>query len=91
MSTEQRSAKLIVAFTGHRSYRNEADKTLRDAVTSLYEEGVRHFRVGMAPGFDLAAGEVVVEFMHIHDDIILEADIPYPTFYKSFSTKQRAV
>lgn len=90
MRAEQIPTKIIVAFTGHRSYHNEADEALRDVVTSLYCEGARHFRIGMAQGFDLAAGEVVVELMNKHRNIVLEACIPYPTFAQYFSSEQRA-
>lgn len=81
---------LIAAFTGHRNYDHEADAELRECVARLYAEGYRHFRVGMAEGFDMAAGEAVVELMHDHDDILLEACIPYPTFYQRFEPCDKA-
>ena len=77
------------AFSGHRTYDNSADGALRSAVADLYAEGVRTFRVGMAEGFDLAAGEAVVALMELHDDIILEAYVPWPLFSARFSSEGR--
>ncbi len=76
----------IVAFTGHRSYNHEACSALHRSVERLYAEGARIFRVGMAEGFDLAAAETVVKLMEQHDDILLEAYIPYLDFAARFST-----
>ena len=79
----------IVAFTGHRTYDGSADAELRATISELYNKGARHFRVGMAEGFDIAAGEMVVELMHSDSDIILEACIPWPTFDAHFNPKER--
>lgn len=79
----------IVAFTGHRTYDGSADAELRATISELYNKGARHFRVGMAEGFDIAAGEMVVELMHSDSDIILEACIPWPTFDAHFTPKER--
>jgi uncharacterized phage-like protein YoqJ len=79
----------IVAFSGHRSYDNSADDRLRSVVADLYDDGVRIFRVGMAEGFDLAAGEVVLSLMDVHDDIVLEAYVPWPLFSARFERKSR--
>ena len=79
----------IVAFTGHRTYDGSADAELRATINELYNQGARHFRVGMAEGFDIAAGEMVVELMHSDSDIILEACIPWPTFDAHFNPKER--
>ena len=70
----------IVAFTGHRTYDGSANALLMTTIRELYAEGARHFRVGMAEGFDLAAGSAVVALMSQHSDIILEACIPFSTF-----------
>lgn len=81
----------IAAFSGHRSYDDSADSRLRSVVADLYADGVRIFRVGMAEGFDLAAGEAVVALMELHDDICLEAYVPWPLFSARFDreSKQR--
>lgn len=80
------NATHIVAFTGHRTYDGSANDILMATIRELYSEGAHHFRVGMAEGFDLAAGEAVVSLMQEHHDIILEACIPWPTFNARFST-----
>lgn len=79
----------IVAFTGHRTYDGSANDALMATISSLYAEGARHFRVGMAEGFDLAAGNAVVEMMLTHSDITLEACIPWPGFEARFSAEGR--
>lgn len=79
----------IVAFSGHRSYDHSADDKLRSVVADLYDDGVRIFRVGMAEGFDLAAGEVVLSLMEVHDDIVLEAYVPWPLFSVRFERESR--
>ena len=80
------NATHIVAFTGHRTYDGSANDILMATIRELYFEGAHHFRIGMAEGFDLAAGEAVVSLMQEHHDIILEACIPWPTFNARFST-----
>ena len=79
----------IAAFSGHRSYDNSVDCRLRSVVADLYAEGVRIFRVGMAEGFDLAAGEAVVALMALHDDVVLEAYVPWPLFSARFGRENK--
>ena len=79
-----------VAFTGHRSYHHESDDALQGVVEQLYLEGARTFRVGMAEGFDLAAAECVMGLMKRHDDLVLEAYIPFHGFDNRFSLVDRA-
>lgn len=79
----------IVAFTGHRTYDGAANDLLRATIGELYTEGARHFRVGMAEGFDLAAAELVVELMASDGAIILEACIPWPTFDAHLNPEER--
>ena len=80
----------IAAFSGHRSYDNSVDDVLRSTVTDLYAEGVRIFRVGMAEGFDLAAGEAVVALMELYEDVVLEAYVPWPMFSARFDRIDKA-
>ena len=80
----------IAAFSGHRSYDNSADDVLRSTVADLYAEGVRIFRVGMAEGFDLAAGEAVVALMELYEDVVLEAYVPWPMFSARFDRIDKA-
>lgn len=86
-----KSAAYIVAFTGHRAYSGSEEELLVATIRDLYAEGVRHFRVGMAEGFDLAAGRAVVDIMLSHNDIILEACIPWPTFASRFTAEERSL
>ena len=74
----------IVAFSGHRNYDGSGAGALRETVASLYAAGAREFRVGMAEGFDLAAGEAVMELMRCHGDVRLEAYVPWPLFFTGF-------
>lgn len=73
-----------VAFAGHRTYRGEADEELRGIVARLYNEGYRRFLCGMAWGFDLAAGEAVVDLKQTYSDVELIAALPYEGFYRLF-------
>lgn len=84
-----KTSQHIVAFSGHRSYDGSADDRLRSVVADLYAEGVRIFRVGMAEGFDLAAGEVVLSLMELYDDIVLEAYVPWPLFSARFDRESK--
>ena len=84
-----KTSQHIVAFSGHRSYDGSADDRLRSVVADLYAEGVRIFRVGMAEGFDLAAGEVVLSLMELYDDIVLEAYVPWPLFSARFDRENK--
>lgn len=84
-----KSTHHIVAFSGHRSYDGTADKKLRHAIERLYSEGARTFRIGMAEGFDLAAGKALLELITQHDDITIEAHIPYPAFATRLKGEER--
>lgn len=75
---------LTVAFTGHRTYDGKANATLRATIRDLYHKGARHFRVGMAEGFDIAAGGLLVELSRELCDIDIEAYIPWPRFSARF-------
>lgn len=81
----------IATFTGHRTYEGEADQALRETVEALYNEGVRTFRVGMAEGFDLAAGAAVVALREQNDDVVLEAIVPFPAFALRFGMRDKAL
>ncbi len=66
-----------VAFTGHRSYRGEADEALYATIRRLYEAGFTSFMSGMASGFDLAAAEAVVRLREELPALRLVAVVPY--------------
>jgi len=77
-------------FTGHRPEKlpwgmNEQDprcvalkQKICDAVTTAYEEGMRHFICGMARGCDFYFAEAVLALRETHPDVTLEAAIPCP-------------
>ena len=73
-----------VAFTGHRSYRAQADDELRAVVRDLVGQGFTRFLCGMAWGFDLAAGSVVAQLKREYPQIELVAVEPYEGFRSLF-------
>ena len=78
-----------VAFTGHRTYRGEADAALRSLLQQLYAEGARTFLSGMAVGFDLAAAEAVIALRAAYRDVRLVAVVPFAGQAKGFSPAER--
>ena len=75
---------ITVAFTGHRTYAGESNQELRRVVAQLYERGFSRFLCGMSWGFDLAAGEAVLELKKEHPEVDLIAVIPHKGFFKLF-------
>ena len=75
---------IAVAFTGHRTYLSEADEELRQLLEELYAEGARRYLCGMAWGFDLSAGEAVVQHKLLHEDVELVAVEPFAEFRSFF-------
>ena len=75
---------ISVSFTGHRCYAGEADTALHKTLEQLYDEGFTRFLCGMAWGFDLAAGEAVLELRARHPEVELVAVVPYAEFSKLF-------
>lgn len=80
-----------VAFTGHRTYRGEADAELRDTVVRLYAQGVRTFLSGMAVGFDLAAAEAVLDCRTLCPGVRLVCVVPFrgQAAHYSFADRER--
>lgn len=78
-------------FTGHREAKlpwgeDENDPrclqlkaSIARAVCTAYEEGIRHYIVGMANGCDLYFAEAVLQLRSLHEDVTLEAAVPCPT------------
>lgn len=76
-------------FTGHRPHRlpwkeDEWDERCQNFIRELdrqvalaYRRGYRHFISGMARGSDLLFSEAVLRLKEQHDDVVLEAAIPY--------------
>lgn len=69
--------RTTVSFTGHRTYRGEADALLCDTVRQLAARGMCTFLSGMAQGFDLAAAEAVVACRAEYPQLRLVAVIPF--------------
>lgn len=77
------------SFTGHREEKlpwraNEQDPRclqlkalIVDAVESVYHGGIRHFICGMATGCDAYFCEAVIALRTAHEDVTLEAAIPW--------------
>lgn len=86
MSADPRTT---VAFTGHRSYRGEADDALSHALESLYARGFRTFLSGMAVGFDLAAADAVLSLRRRCPDVRLVAVIPFRGQEQTFSPAEQ--
>ncbi|MBQ5737476.1 MAG: DUF1273 family protein [Alistipes sp.] len=79
---ERAKTPYIVAFTGHRTYNHSHDDIVRNYVKGLIEGGARRFRIGMAEGFDLAAGSIVKQLRSSSPHPIkIELYIPYPHFH----------
>lgn len=92
---ENSSKKLTCAFTGHRPEKlniseREAKQLLRIAVRNAIKSGYRVFVTGMAPGIDIWAGEVVLEFKAENPNIHLLCALPYPTFYRNRNNSEKA-
>ncbi len=76
-------------FTGHRESKlpwrsNESaleclklKQQITDAVEAVYHSGIKHFICGMATGCDMYFCEAVIELRSTHEDITLEAAIPW--------------
>ena len=81
--------EITCCFTGHRPHRlpwrgNEWDEHCQNFVRELdrqvslaYQRGYRHFISGMAQGGDLLFCEAVLRLKEQHEDVVLEAAIPY--------------
>ncbi len=77
------------SFTGHRASKlpwqnDESDircivlkEKIADAVEAIYRSGIRHFICGMANGCDMYFCEAIIKLRASHDDITLEAAIPW--------------
>ena len=91
------SSKPSCAFTGHRQEKlpwkgDESDlrcqklkELIADALESVYHSGIKHFICGMATGCDMYFCEAVIELRSAHDDIMLEAAIPWEGQSKNWS------
>lgn len=83
------NSRMSCAFTGHREEKlpwrgNETDprcirlkELIADSIETVYHSGIRHFICGMATGCDMYFCEAVIELRSAHEDITLEAAIPW--------------
>ena len=83
------SEQIACTFTGHREEKlpwksNENDprcvklkEQISDSVESVYRSGIRHFICGMATGCDMFFCEAVMALRASHENVTLEAAIPY--------------
>lgn len=78
-----------VAFTGHRSYRGEAQEALLNTISELYAQGYRTFMSGMAVGFDLAAAEAVITLRRGLTALRLVAVVPFDGQQQRFCAKDK--
>ena len=88
-------------FTGHRPQKlpwgmNEDDQRCTDLklelaarLEGLYELGYRNFICGMAQGCDMYFAEAVLALRQIHEDVRLEAAIPFGNQPEKWSARQR--
>lgn len=91
------SEQAACTFTGHREEKlpwksNENDprcvklkELIADSVESVYRSGIQHFICGMATGCDMFFCEAVMALRTSHEDITLEAAIPYERQSESWS------
>lgn len=79
-----------VAFTGHRSYRGEAEEGLIASLRRLAEWGYTTFLSGMAEGFDLAAAEAVLKLRREGLAVRLVAVVPFRGQSRGFTMENRA-
>lgn len=89
-------------FTGHRAAKlpwgfDETDARcvalkarIADAAEAVYVSGVRSYICGMANGCDTYFAEAVLALREEHDEITLEAAIPYSGQAESWPAAQRA-
>ena len=80
----------VCAFTGHRNlYGYDFDEHLLERVIlNLVKNGVNRFLCGMAIGFDLKCGQIVLALKEKYD-IELVACLPCPNQSEKFSLKDK--
>ncbi len=78
------------AFTGHRVLEKDFSvQALKREVKKLIERGVETFYCGLAPGFDLLAGEVVLYYKKKYDNVRLFACVPCKNQEKYYSANDK--
>lgn len=78
------------AFTGHRELDIGFSKEkLQETVFELAKKGVENFFCGMAKGFDICAGEAVVNIKETFPNVKLVACVPYYGQEKGYSKEDK--
>lgn len=83
------NSKSACSFTGHREtklpWRNDEGDSkciklkeiISDTIEAVYHSGIHHFICGMATGCDMYFCEAVIDLRAAHNDITIEAAIPW--------------
>ncbi len=93
--------EISCCFTGYRPHKfpfalNETSEQYRqmenrlyNAIFSMPEQGCCTFYCGMASGFDIIAGEIVLQLKELHKDksIVLVAAVPFREQPKAFTSE----
>ena len=81
------------SFTGHRDIPKKHETALigllRRGIQYVYDEGVRHFYIGGALGFDTLAAKEIVLFRFSHPDIMMHLVLPCLDQTDRWSDRQR--
>lgn len=81
------------SFTGHRNIPKRHETALvgilRRGIQYVYDEGVRHFYIGGALGFDTLAAKELVLFRFSHPDIVMHLVLPCLDQTQRWSARQR--
>ena len=84
------SIETTCAFTGHREILDSIDfDFFETCVQDLIDRGYDTFLCGMARGFDLLAGEIVVKLKATNPHIKLIACVPCPNQDRYFSLEEK--
>ena len=88
--------EISVCFTGHRNIMEKLHsvssvaREVRSILTKLCDSGYTNFLCGMAVGFDMLAGEVVLELQKIYPEINLISVVPCKEQARNFSRVDKA-
>ena len=78
------------AFTGHRTLEKKVTRQIvQDRIELLVKEGITTFYCGLAMGFDLLAGEAVLELKKEYPFLRLIGCVPCEGQEKNFSPKDK--
>ena len=82
--------RVACAFTGHRELGEDfSRKKLKKEIQNLIKEGIFIFYCGMAKGFDLECGNIVISLKEKYKNLRFIACVPYYGQERNFSQKER--